>query len=92
MISYSGTMAHLSFIDRLAPHIGKYEALVWLCGGLGCFTALGLLAVWNDKASKIFVYRSALHRCSLSDVLSLHRHSLSAVLRSEPHAGVSPLP
>ncbi|XP_078155735.1 NADH dehydrogenase ubiquinone 1 beta subcomplex subunit [Carex rostrata] len=40
-------------IDRLAPHIGKYEALAWLCGGLGCFAALGLLAVWNDKASKI---------------------------------------
>ncbi|XP_073001186.1 NADH dehydrogenase [ubiquinone] 1 beta subcomplex subunit 8, mitochondrial isoform X2 [Typha latifolia] len=40
-------------IDRLAPHIGKYEALAWLCGGLGFFASLGLLAVWNDKASKI---------------------------------------
>ncbi|XP_078446036.1 NADH dehydrogenase ubiquinone 1 beta subcomplex subunit [Wolffia australiana] len=40
-------------IDRLAPHIGKYEALAWLCGGLGFFASLGLLAAWNDKASKI---------------------------------------
>ncbi|KAL5981065.1 hypothetical protein ACLOJK_028985 [Asimina triloba] len=40
-------------IDRLAPTIGKYEALGWLCGGLGFFATLGLLAVWNDKASKI---------------------------------------
>ncbi|XP_058090539.1 NADH dehydrogenase [ubiquinone] 1 beta subcomplex subunit 8, mitochondrial isoform X3 [Magnolia sinica] len=40
-------------IDRLAPTIGKYEALGWLCGGLSFFAALGLLAVWNDKASKI---------------------------------------
>ncbi|KAJ3669639.1 hypothetical protein LUZ60_011589 [Juncus effusus] len=40
-------------VDRLAPHIGKYEALAWLCGGLGFFTTLGLLSVWNDKASKI---------------------------------------
>uniref|UniRef100_F1BXA1 NADH dehydrogenase [ubiquinone] 1 beta subcomplex subunit 8, mitochondrial n=1 Tax=Wolffia arrhiza TaxID=161111 RepID=F1BXA1_WOLAR len=31
-------------IDRLAPHIGKYEALAWLCGGLGFFASLGLLA------------------------------------------------
>ncbi|KAG7953383.1 hypothetical protein I3843_12G107000 [Carya illinoinensis] len=30
-----------------------YEALAWLCGGLGFFTSLGLLVVWNDKASKI---------------------------------------
>ncbi|PWZ54831.1 NADH dehydrogenase [ubiquinone] 1 beta subcomplex subunit 8, mitochondrial [Zea mays] len=40
-------------IDRLAPHIGKYEALAWLCGGLGFFAALGVAAVVNDKASKI---------------------------------------
>ncbi|KAG9454551.1 hypothetical protein H6P81_007455 [Aristolochia fimbriata] len=40
-------------IDRLAPTIGKYEALAWLCGGLGVFASIGLLAVWNDKASKI---------------------------------------
>ncbi|PKA66295.1 NADH dehydrogenase [ubiquinone] 1 beta subcomplex subunit 8, mitochondrial [Apostasia shenzhenica] len=40
-------------IDRLAPHIGKYEALAWLCGGLGFYAVIGLLAVWNDKASKI---------------------------------------
>ncbi|KAI4370015.1 hypothetical protein MLD38_018402 [Melastoma candidum] len=40
-------------IDRIAETVGKYEALAWLCGGLGFFTSLGLLAVWNDKASKI---------------------------------------
>ncbi|AQL05640.1 NADH dehydrogenase [ubiquinone] 1 beta subcomplex subunit 8 mitochondrial [Zea mays] len=40
-------------IDRLAPHIGKYEALAWLCGGLGFFAALGMAAVVNDKASNI---------------------------------------
>ncbi|KAK3153247.1 hypothetical protein QOZ80_2BG0169770 [Eleusine coracana subsp. coracana] len=40
-------------IDRLAPHIGKYEALAWLCGGLGFFAALGVAAAVNDKASKI---------------------------------------
>ncbi|XP_074558695.1 NADH dehydrogenase [ubiquinone] 1 beta subcomplex subunit 8, mitochondrial [Curcuma longa] len=40
-------------VDRIAPHIGKYEALAWLCGGLGFFASLGLLAVWNDKASRI---------------------------------------
>ncbi|TVU48683.1 hypothetical protein EJB05_08328, partial [Eragrostis curvula] len=40
-------------IDRLAPHIGKYEALAWLCGGLGFFATLGLAAALNDKASKI---------------------------------------
>ncbi|CAL9752438.1 unnamed protein product [Musa acuminata subsp. burmannicoides] len=40
-------------IDRIAPTVGKYEALAWLCGGLSFFASLGLLAVWNDKASKI---------------------------------------
>ncbi|AES90930.1 NADH dehydrogenase [ubiquinone] 1 beta subcomplex subunit 8 [Medicago truncatula] len=39
-------------IDRIADTVGKYEALAWLCGGLSCFAGLGLLAVWNDKASK----------------------------------------
>ncbi|XP_068651388.1 NADH dehydrogenase [ubiquinone] 1 beta subcomplex subunit 8, mitochondrial-like isoform X2 [Aristolochia californica] len=40
-------------VDRIAPTIGKYEALAWLCGGLTVFASIGLLAVWNDKASKI---------------------------------------
>ncbi|PRQ48585.1 hypothetical protein RchiOBHm_Chr2g0112371 [Rosa chinensis] len=40
-------------IDRIAYTVGKYEALAWLTGGLSCFVGLGLLAVWNDKASKI---------------------------------------
>ncbi|XP_074317374.1 NADH dehydrogenase [ubiquinone] 1 beta subcomplex subunit 8, mitochondrial-like [Silene latifolia] len=39
-------------IDRIAETVGKYEALAWLCGGLSCFAAIGLAAVWNDKASK----------------------------------------
>ncbi|PQQ07671.1 NADH dehydrogenase [Prunus yedoensis var. nudiflora] len=39
--------------DRIADTVGKYEALAWLCGGLSFFASLGLLAVWNDKASKI---------------------------------------
>nr|7AR7_l Chain l, NADH dehydrogenase [ubiquinone] 1 beta subcomplex subunit 8, mitochondrial [Arabidopsis thaliana] len=30
-----------------------YEALAWLSGGLGFFVGLGLLAVLNDKASKV---------------------------------------
>eukprot|EP00262_Sarcandra_glabra_P004863 TRINITY_DN16109_c0_g5_i1.p1 TRINITY_DN16109_c0_g5~~TRINITY_DN16109_c0_g5_i1.p1 ORF type:complete len:126 (-),score=3.88 TRINITY_DN16109_c0_g5_i1:408-785(-) len=49
----NGTSFPEPCIDRLAPHIGKYEALGWLCGGLSFFASLGLLAVWNDKASKI---------------------------------------
>ncbi|CAA0842308.1 NADH dehydrogenase [Striga hermonthica] len=40
-------------IDRIADTVGKYEALAWLCGGLGFFASLGPLAVWNDEASKI---------------------------------------
>ncbi|KAJ4956124.1 hypothetical protein NE237_012907 [Protea cynaroides] len=40
-------------IDRIADTVGKYEALAWLCGGLSFFASLGLLAVLNDKASKI---------------------------------------
>lgn len=41
-------------LDRIAaPQVGKYEALAWLCGGLSFFGLVGLLAVWNDKASKI---------------------------------------
>ncbi|TQD80239.1 hypothetical protein C1H46_034220 [Malus baccata] len=40
-------------INRIADTVGKYEALAWLCEGLSCFAGLGLLAVWNDKASKI---------------------------------------
>ncbi|KAG9132875.1 hypothetical protein Leryth_014814 [Lithospermum erythrorhizon] len=40
-------------IDRIADTVGKYEALAWLCGGLSFFASLGLLAVWNDKASTI---------------------------------------
>ncbi|CBI31907.3 unnamed protein product, partial [Vitis vinifera] len=40
-------------IDRIAETVGKYEALAWMCGGLSFFASLGLLAVWNDKASKI---------------------------------------
>ncbi|XP_058090552.1 NADH dehydrogenase [ubiquinone] 1 beta subcomplex subunit 8, mitochondrial-like [Magnolia sinica] len=41
-------------IDQLAPTIGKYEALGWLCGGLSFFAV-----VWNDKASKIPFVSSA---------------------------------
>ncbi|KAB1217031.1 NADH dehydrogenase [ubiquinone] 1 beta subcomplex subunit 8, mitochondrial [Morella rubra] len=40
-------------IDRIADTVGKYEALAWLCGGLGFFVSLGMLAVLNDKPSKI---------------------------------------
>uniref|UniRef100_A0A251SRH5 NADH dehydrogenase [ubiquinone] 1 beta subcomplex subunit 8, mitochondrial n=3 Tax=Helianthus annuus TaxID=4232 RepID=A0A251SRH5_HELAN len=40
-------------IDRIADTVGKYEALGWLCGGLGFFATLGLMATLNDKASKI---------------------------------------
>ncbi|RYR29359.1 hypothetical protein Ahy_B01g053758 [Arachis hypogaea] len=48
-------------IDRIADTVGKYEALAWLCGGLSFFASLGLLAVWNDKASKIpYFSRSAI--------------------------------
>lgn len=31
----------------------QYEALAWWASGLGFFVTLGLLARWNDKASKI---------------------------------------
>ncbi|KAF3448360.1 hypothetical protein FNV43_RR09073 [Rhamnella rubrinervis] len=41
-------------IDRPAElTVGRYEALAWLCGGMGFFASLGLLAWWNDKPSKI---------------------------------------
>ncbi|KAM1011631.1 hypothetical protein ACFX2J_046660 [Malus domestica] len=40
-------------INRITDTVGKYEALAWLCESLSCFAGLGLLAVWNDKASKI---------------------------------------
>lgn len=40
-------------VDRIADTVGEYEALAWLCGGLSFFASLGLLAVWNDKASTI---------------------------------------
>ncbi|KAL0446255.1 UNVERIFIED_CONTAM: NADH dehydrogenase [ubiquinone] 1 beta subcomplex subunit, mitochondrial [Sesamum latifolium] len=49
----NGTAFPEPCIDRIADTVGKYEALAWLCGGLGFFASLGLLAVWNDKASKI---------------------------------------
>ncbi|KAF4350087.1 hypothetical protein CsatB_004170 [Cannabis sativa] len=49
----NGTNLPEPCIDRIADTVGKYEALAWLCGGLSCFAALGLMAVWNDKASKI---------------------------------------
>ncbi|KAF7810117.1 NADH dehydrogenase [ubiquinone] 1 beta subcomplex subunit 8, mitochondrial [Senna tora] len=49
----NGTAFPEPCIDRIADTVGKYEALAWLCGGLGFFASLGLLAVWNDKASRI---------------------------------------
>ncbi|KAG6685332.1 hypothetical protein I3842_12G106600 [Carya illinoinensis] len=49
----NGTAYPEPCIDHIADTVGKYEALAWLCGGLGFFTSLGLLVVWNDKASKI---------------------------------------
>ncbi|KAI7979454.1 hypothetical protein LOK49_Contig329G00001 [Camellia lanceoleosa] len=45
----NGTVFPEPCIDRIAD---TYEALAWLCGGLSFFAGLGLLAVWNDKASK----------------------------------------
>ncbi|KAI7987809.1 hypothetical protein LOK49_LG13G01450 [Camellia lanceoleosa] len=48
----NGTAFPEPCIDRIADTVGKYETLAWLCGGLSFFTGLGLLAVWNDKASK----------------------------------------
>ncbi|CAK9181950.1 unnamed protein product [Ilex paraguariensis] len=56
----NGTAYPEPCIDRIADTVGKYEALGWLCGGLSCFAMLGLLAVWNDKASKIPFVRSNL--------------------------------
>ncbi|XP_061996580.1 NADH dehydrogenase [ubiquinone] 1 beta subcomplex subunit 8, mitochondrial-like [Rosa rugosa] len=49
----NGTPFPKPYIDRIADTVGKYEALAWLTGGLSYFVGLGLLAVWNDKASKI---------------------------------------
>lgn len=46
----------------------QYEALAWLCGGLGFFASLGFLAVWNDKASKI-PFVSILNWTSFADLL-----------------------
>ncbi|KAI3832834.1 hypothetical protein MKW98_004171 [Papaver atlanticum] len=49
----NGTAYPEPCIDRIADTVGKYEALAWLCGGLGFFASLGLAAVLNDKASTI---------------------------------------
>ncbi|KAL0827329.1 hypothetical protein Bca101_051007 [Brassica carinata] len=49
----NGTAFPEPCIDRIADTVGKYEALGWLCGGLSFFAALGMLAVLNDKASKV---------------------------------------
>ncbi|XP_071708393.1 NADH dehydrogenase [ubiquinone] 1 beta subcomplex subunit 8, mitochondrial-like [Rutidosis leptorrhynchoides] len=49
----NGTSFPEPCIDRIADTVGKYEALAWLCGGLGFFATLGLMATLNDKASKI---------------------------------------
>ncbi|KAK2649113.1 hypothetical protein Ddye_016602 [Dipteronia dyeriana] len=49
----NGTSLPEPCIDRIADTVGKYEALGWLLGGLSCFGSLGLLVVWNDKASKV---------------------------------------
>ncbi|CAF2142783.1 unnamed protein product [Brassica napus] len=49
----NGTAFPEPCIDRIADTVGKYEALGWLCGGLSFFAGLGMLAVLNDKASKV---------------------------------------
>ncbi|KAK1381795.1 NADH dehydrogenase [ubiquinone] 1 beta subcomplex subunit 8, mitochondrial [Heracleum sosnowskyi] len=49
----NGTAFPEPCIDRIADTVGKYEALAWLCGGLSFFGGLGLMAVLNDKESKI---------------------------------------
>lgn len=46
----------------------QYEALAWLCGGLSFFASLGLLAVWNDKASK-YPFVSLLFQLAYSTLL-----------------------
>jgi hypothetical protein len=40
-------------IDKIAPTVGEYEALAWLCGGLSFFASLGAAAWWSDKASRV---------------------------------------
>lgn len=49
----NGTLFPEPCVDCLAPHIGKYEALAWLYGGLSFFAVLGFAAAVNDKASKM---------------------------------------
>ncbi|KAK8497246.1 hypothetical protein V6N13_139850 [Hibiscus sabdariffa] len=49
----NGTAFPEPCIDRIADTVGKYEALAWMCGGLSFFASLGVLAWWNDKASRI---------------------------------------
>ncbi|KAK4792995.1 hypothetical protein SAY86_023430 [Trapa natans] len=72
----NGTAFPEPCIDRIADTVGKYEALAWLCGGLSFFASLGLLAVWNDKASTIPFVRhpksTLMTTCELSLVAS-HR-------------------
>ncbi|WOK98987.1 NADH dehydrogenase [Canna indica] len=51
MAMYSGNELLCFAFD--SGQYNQYEALAWLCGGLSFFASLGLLAVWNDKASKI---------------------------------------
>ncbi|XP_021604346.2 NADH dehydrogenase [ubiquinone] 1 beta subcomplex subunit 8, mitochondrial isoform X1 [Manihot esculenta] len=62
-------------IDRIADTVGKYEALAWMCGGLGFFATLGLLAAWNDKASKI-PYDSVISMYFLESLEDLKGNSL----------------
>ncbi|XP_019453397.1 PREDICTED: NADH dehydrogenase [ubiquinone] 1 beta subcomplex subunit 8, mitochondrial-like [Lupinus angustifolius] len=69
-------------IDRIADTVGKYEALAWLSGGLSFFVGLGLLAVWNDKASKIpFVSASIFrHIAFVIRLICLHLSSLEMTM------------
>eukprot|EP00897_Mesotaenium_endlicherianum_P003493 jgi/Mesen1/3171/ME000184S02236 len=40
-------------LDVVAPHISANKGLAMLCGGLSVFVAIGYLAKYNDKASRI---------------------------------------
>lgn len=56
----------------ILKQMDQYEALAWFCGGLSFFAAVGLLAVWNDKASRIPFVSSLASLPSKATVISVY--------------------
>ena len=47
-------MVRCNEMDDVVWHgMVQYEGLAWVMAGMGLFAAIGGLAAWNDKASRI---------------------------------------